>query len=168
MQWIRILGAGVLALAGAGPAWAEAPEAAPAEAGQEATAAEALPSAAPDALPFAVPQAITEPPPASVTALVVYRAEPPAQVRLAAWSDALSVAVAPERLEESRGGADTVSNEASLRGVVGSNSAVNVSTGTNIIDGASFSNAAGIPIVIQNSGANVLIQNATVVNLQLR
>jgi hypothetical protein len=27
---------------------------------------------------------------------------------------------------------------------------------------------SGIPVVIQNSGANVLIQNATIVNLQFK
>jgi len=30
----------------------------------------------------------------------------------------------------------------------------------------SFINASGIPTVIQNSGANVLIQNATIINIQ--
>jgi hypothetical protein len=37
-----------------------------------------------------------------------------------------------------------------------------------VIQGGSFANMSGIPIVVQNSGANVLIQNATVINLQLK
>jgi hypothetical protein len=48
------------------------------------------------------------------------------------------------------------------------NTAVNVVTGSNSIDAGSFANMQGIPVVIQNSGANVLIQNATIVNLQLK
>jgi hypothetical protein len=38
----------------------------------------------------------------------------------------------------------------------------------NVISGGSFANSSGLPVVIQNSGANVLIQNATVINLQLQ
>ena len=57
---------------------------------------------------------------------------------------------------------------AALDGVVGTNAAVNVSTGSNLITNGAFSNMSGLPVVIQNSGANVLIQNATVINLQLR
>jgi len=72
------------------------------------------------------------------------------------------------RLADQRGGSDTVVNEARLSGVVSGNSAINVVTGSNVISSGSFANASGIPVVIQNSGANVLIQNATVINLQLR
>jgi len=73
-------------------------------------------------------------------------------------------------LGELRGGADVVFTEATatLGGTVGNNSATNVTTGFNIIDNGSFSGASGLPVVIQNSGANVLIQNATVINLQLQ
>ena len=73
-------------------------------------------------------------------------------------------------LGELRGGADTVFTEASatLSGTVGNNSATNVTTGFNVIDNGSFAGASGLPVVIQNSGANVLIQNATVINLQLQ
>ena len=80
------------------------------------------------------------------------------------------VAARQARLEGLRGGDDTVSvnNTARLSGVVSGNSATNVSTGANSIDAGSFANAAGLPMVIQNSGANVLIQNATVINLQLK
>ena len=38
--------------------------------------------------------------------------------------------------------------------------------GRNIVTGGAFGNAAGINTVIQNSGANVLIQNGTAVNVQ--
>jgi hypothetical protein len=71
------------------------------------------------------------------------------------------------QLEKARGGAET-KNDMKLDGVVTGNSATNVSTGANVIDSGSFSNMSGIPVVIQNSGANVLIQNATIINLQFK
>ena len=80
----------------------------------------------------------------------------------------LGRAAGASALDQARGGTETVSNEARLSGFVTGNSASYVSTGANTIDGAAFANASGIPIVIQNSGANVLIQNATIINLQLR
>lgn len=72
------------------------------------------------------------------------------------------------KLDRERGRADTVLNDTKLNGDVANNSAVNVQTGSNTIDAGSFANMSGIPVVIQNSGANVLIQNATVVNLQFQ
>jgi hypothetical protein len=66
-----------------------------------------------------------------------------------------------------RGGTDT-RNDARTDGAVAANTAVNVVTGANSIDAGSFANMAGIPVVIQNSGANVLIQNATIINLQFK
>jgi hypothetical protein len=77
-------------------------------------------------------------------------------------------ALSNEALDASRGKADTVSNDIRLNGVVSGNAATNVFTGANTIDAGSFANMSGIPLVVQNSGANVLIQNATVINLQLR
>jgi hypothetical protein len=54
-----------------------------------------------------------------------------------------------------------------VRGTVENNSATNVVTGNNTIS-ASFAGATGVPMVIQNTGNNVLIQNATIVNVQLQ
>lgn len=70
-------------------------------------------------------------------------------------------------LSNLRGGFDTVSNDQKLNGVVGTNTANNVLSGNNSISSNSFSNSVGIPIVIQNSGANVLIQNSTIINLRM-
>jgi hypothetical protein len=75
------------------------------------------------------------------------------------------------KLDSYRGGTDSfteVLNKAQLNGVVGSNTAVNVATGSNAISEGAFSNASGLPTVIQNTGANVLIQNSLIVNLQLK
>jgi hypothetical protein len=46
--------------------------------------------------------------------------------------------------------------------------AYNVSTGSNWIGEGSLAGAAGIPLVVQNSGNNVLIQNSTIVNMQVQ
>jgi hypothetical protein len=75
--------------------------------------------------------------------------------------------VAAERLAQLRGGTDTVWNDMKLSGAVTGNTAINVVTGVNTITNGSFSNASGLPVAIQNSGANVLIQNATIINVQL-
>ncbi|WP_229261109.1 hypothetical protein [Duganella levis] len=72
------------------------------------------------------------------------------------------------RLARLRGGADTVNNAMQLDGAVSGNAAVNVVTGANAISSGSFSNASGLPVAIQNSGANVLIQNATIINIQMQ
>ena len=48
------------------------------------------------------------------------------------------------------------------------NSAINVLTGNNAIAAGAFTNMSGLPLVVQNSGANVLIQNAVIINLQMQ
>lgn len=74
--------------------------------------------------------------------------------------------VALATLDDLRGGA-AVRNDMDLNGVTSGNSAFQVQTGNNTIDAGSFAHMSGLPVVIQNSGANVLIQNATIVNLQM-
>jgi hypothetical protein len=94
-------------------------------------------------------------------------AMPPAT--LAQPDDALfGAAATDELLARARGGSDLTTIDTTLTGTVSGNSANSVTSGANIIQGGSFANMAGIPIVVQNSGANVLIQNATVINLQFK
>ncbi|XLZ73119.1 hypothetical protein ABT364_07605 [Massilia sp. SR12] len=81
---------------------------------------------------------------------------------------ASSVAARDEKLEQMRGGSETPWSDMKLAGTVANNSAVNVVTGSNIVTDSAFSNASGLPMVIQNSGANVLIQNATIINVQIK
>ena len=83
------------------------------------------------------------------------------------FADALN-RVSPSLLAELRGGTDTVNNDMRLNGAVTGNTAINIGTGANTISSGSFSNASGLPIAIQNSGANVLIQNATIINIQMQ
>ncbi|MFC0253764.1 hypothetical protein [Massilia consociata] len=90
------------------------------------------------------------------------------QVGNGARGDAWGEAAAPERLAGTTGKDDAIRNEATLGGTVGNNTAVNTVSGNNVIDSGSFANAQGLPMVIQNSGSNVLIQNATVINLRLQ
>jgi hypothetical protein len=70
-------------------------------------------------------------------------------------------------LATKRGG-DRVFNDAQLKGVVADNQAINVNTGMNVISDGAFAGSSGLSTVIQNSGNNVLIQNATIVNVQLK
>ncbi len=65
------------------------------------------------------------------------------------------------------GGTD-VSARITLDGTVSDNHADHVVTGSNAISAGSFQGAAGVPMVIQNTGNNVLIQNATIINVQFR
>ena len=81
---------------------------------------------------------------------------------------ALGPAVAVATLEEQRGGdEDVVTNIIRVTGDVSGNSATDVATGANTIREGSFADASGLTTVVQNTGANVLIQSATIVNVQL-
>jgi hypothetical protein len=70
-------------------------------------------------------------------------------------------------LATSRGGSDSHLDQNNSSGTVQANVASNLTTGSNTISQGAFSNSSGIPMVIQNSGNNVLIQNSTILNLQL-
>ena len=65
------------------------------------------------------------------------------------------------------GGANTYQT-ITLNGTVSNTSTTDVATGFNEIGGGAFANAAGFPMVIQNSGNSVLIQNATIINVQMQ
>jgi hypothetical protein len=70
-------------------------------------------------------------------------------------------------LAENRGGAQL--SDMKLEGVVAENNAVAIgATGTNVISQGAFANSTGVPMVVQNSGNNVLIQNATIVNVEVK
>jgi hypothetical protein len=75
--------------------------------------------------------------------------------------------VDPKTLAGRRGGADVL-NDMKLKGVVSDNRAVNVTTGNNVISEGAFAGTTGLPMVVQNTGNNVLIQNATIVNVQVK
>lgn len=70
-------------------------------------------------------------------------------------------------LADLRGGAEINRTEMTLSGTTSGNVADQVITGSNVISAGSFASMSGIPLVVQNSGANVLIQNAVIVNVKM-
>ena len=73
------------------------------------------------------------------------------------------------RLADMRGGDVNVHvNKQELTGKLSNTSASNLTTGSNTITEGSFANSNGLPIVIQNSGNGVLIQNSTILNLNVK
>jgi hypothetical protein len=48
------------------------------------------------------------------------------------------------------------------------NSVERTLTGSNIIKDGAFSNNAGLPLAVQNTGNNVIIQNAFILNIEVR
>lgn len=76
-------------------------------------------------------------------------------------------AVADDQLDQLRG-RQTVFNSNEVDGQLYNNEAVANVTGSNFVTDGSFSGMSGFSTVIQNSGNNVLIQNATVLNLQFQ
>ena len=79
----------------------------------------------------------------------------------------LGTPVTSATLDEQRGGDETeIQNNIRVTGEVTGNTATDVVTGANNIQGGSFDNASGVLSVVQNTGANVLIQSATIVNVQ--
>jgi hypothetical protein len=74
-----------------------------------------------------------------------------------------------DALAKQRGGADPGTlSDMKLNGVVGSNNASNLTTGNNAISDGAFAGVNGVPLVVQNSGNNVLIQSATIINVQVK
>ncbi|KXI24497.1 hypothetical protein [Photobacterium sanguinicancri] len=63
---------------------------------------------------------------------------------------------------------DNMQAHSEMDGDVAGNSAYHNTTGDNVIDSGSFADSSGVFSVVQNTGNNVLIQNATVVNLTLK
>ena len=86
--------------------------------------------------------------------------------------NSLKKPVSAEQLGTQRGARDLgdfkVLNLNDVRGSVQNNSAIDVVTGSNMITNGAFSNVTGFPLVVQNTGNNVLIQNSTILNIGLQ
>ena len=83
------------------------------------------------------------------------------------WGKPIPIA----QLESQRGGTDTgpvTINANFLNAKLNHNAAIDNVTGNNTINGNAFAGASGLPIVIQNSGNNVIIQSGTVLNLTMK
>lgn len=70
-------------------------------------------------------------------------------------------------LSDQRGKA-TISNKNDVDGALYRNQATNTVSGGNFVTEGALSDSTGLFTVIQNSGNNVLIQNATILNLDVR
>lgn len=78
----------------------------------------------------------------------------------------LGRAIATDRLAGLRGGdGSQVDNLIDVDGSVDGNTAHHIASGSNSIADGAFNNASGINTVIQNTGSNVLIQNAMIVTV---
>lgn len=67
-----------------------------------------------------------------------------------------------------RGGSVRVTNTNNLDAQLHDNTAISNVTGSNFVTSEAFSGSSGFATVVQNSGNNVIIQNATVLNLQMK
>jgi hypothetical protein len=76
-------------------------------------------------------------------------------------------AVSDDALSSRRGGTKILSTQ-DLKGVVADTKVSEVQTGSNVVNGGALTGSAGLPMVIQNSGNGVLIQNATIVNVHMQ
>ena len=134
--------------------------------------AAAEPSAAPEAAgpTAAMPTTVGMPEDNSkgttAAAIPQAKAEASAQAQTATVLAGFGKPVDTGALADIRGGAEVVVNDMRLAGVVADNTANRVITGSNAISDGAFANASGLPTVIQNTGANTLIQNATILNVR--
>jgi hypothetical protein len=81
---------------------------------------------------------------------------------------AFGAAVTPKTLDTQRGGQAVVVNAADLDAMMQNNRAIDNTTGNNYISDGAFSHSSGLPVVIQNSGNNVILQNSLILNLQMK
>lgn len=91
----------------------------------------------------------------------------PAAISTATAGLAFGNVLSDGELAAQRGG-DVHINQNNASATVEDNVANNVTTGNNTVSGNAFSNVNGVPMVVQNSGNNVVIQNSTILNLQLQ
>ena len=100
----------------------------------------------------------------SILALLLAAAVCPAWAGTSAKEAGMSFGapVATQKLDGLRGGSDMTANDQRLNGTTAANTAREVQTGNNMISDGALSGMMGIPVVIQNTGANVLIQNAVI------
>jgi hypothetical protein len=81
---------------------------------------------------------------------------------------ALGAAMTPKALAAQRGGQAVTINKNELDAKLHDNKAINTISGSNYITQDAFSHSTGLPVAIQNSGNNVLIQNSLILNLEVK
>lgn len=81
----------------------------------------------------------------------------------------LGPALAPERLDRHRAGESKLHvNLMDVKASLEENLAIDTFNGSNYITGDAFGHASGLPVAVQNSGNNVIIQNAFILNLDVK
>lgn len=93
--------------------------------------------------------------------------EAPATSDTSEMTAAFDGALSDSALSEYRGGA-TITNINDLDAALYENSALNTVTGGNFVTDGALAGSTGFSTLIQNSGNNVLIQNAMILNLQVQ
>jgi len=81
---------------------------------------------------------------------------------------ALGPAMTPKALAAQRGGQAVTINTNELDAKLHDNKAIDTVSGSNYITQDAFSHSTGLPVAIQNSGNNVLIQNSLILNLEMK
>lgn len=76
--------------------------------------------------------------------------------------------VSESTLSHYRGARDVTFNMQNTEGELYNNHATNTTSGNNQVSGQAFSGSNGFSTVVQNSGNNVIIQSATIVNVKLQ
>lgn len=122
-------------------------------AGPAAAADGAMPAAAPAMLFHQLPE---------LAASIGAAPAPEAPARVGRFGATLAAA----SLDTLRGGDGSIDNRNNVNGRVTDNVADDVVSGNNTLGDNAFSGATGISTVIQNSGSNVLIQNAMIVTVK--
>lgn len=94
---------------------------------------------------------------------------------LPAWSMAapletgsFGAPVTDQALSNYRGARDITFNLQDTEAQLYNNQAIATMSGTNQVAGSALANSSGMSTVIQNSGNNVVIQSATIVNVKLQ
>ena len=80
----------------------------------------------------------------------------------------LGSAMSSKALAAQRGGQAVTVNVNELDGKLHDNSAINTISGNNYLSQDAFSHSSGLPVAIQNSGNNVLIQNSFILNFEMK
>lgn len=83
------------------------------------------------------------------------------------WAEGSRIGPATDSMLETERGGTSVSATNNVDGVLTGNTAIDTTSGTNAVSEGAFAGMTGIPMVIQNTGNNVIIQNATTLNVQL-
>jgi hypothetical protein len=92
-----------------------------------------------------------------------------------AWADdsaisgaQLGAPLTAEVLDQQRAGAELHLNLMDVKAHLDDNQAINTLNGSNYIAGGALSNSSGLPVAVQNSGNNVIIQNSFILNMNVK